>query len=187
MANKKISELAAVSSLALADLLAVVQGGVTLKATLQQLADLIFPASYGSVFISSAAATTLAAGVPAKVAGTTAFSSAISSPNFDDDSGVSNRLRYTGTVTRDFFVEICVSMTSGSNNQDLTFYLAKGGVIDAETKIFRKIGTGSDQGAMPLCGPVNLAQNEFVELWIENSQANAVTVTAMVMGIERMH
>ena len=187
MANKKISDLTAAVTLALTDLVAIAQGSTTLKATLQQLHDIIVAPAYGSIRISASAPTVLTDDTPAKVAGTTAFKTGIASPDFDDDGGVSNRLRHTGTVARDFQVKICLSVTSAGSNQDMTLYLAKNGAIDSETQIFRKIGAGSDQGAVGVCPPVNLAENDFVELWIENTTSSTnITVTAMNMTITRL-
>lgn len=166
MAEKKISALTAVTTAALTDLFAIVQGGVTYKATLAQLiSDVLVPAR-GEMYLTATALTALTATTPAKAAGTTQLSTGIT--NVDFDHPASNRLRYTGAVTKSAHIACSFSVTSSGNGKLYEFTVAKNGTPIPGSEVQRKIGTGADVGTGAIHTAVDLAQNDYLELWVEN-------------------
>ena len=79
--------------------------------TPQDMRDLIVTMvpSYGNLYLTVPATNGIAlTATPEKAAGTTSWISGVDM----DDNSVSNRIRYTGTITRRFVVTIAISMTS---------------------------------------------------------------------------
>ena len=186
--DSKTTALTAITTLAGTDVFYVVDdpSGTPLprKATTKQIRG----ESYGVIYITSSSATTLLEDTPAKVAGTTVLSANITAVDFDMPAN--NRLRYTGTETKVFFVEIAFSMTAASNNQVFEFHLYKGSpdALVPGSTIQRKAGTGADVGAVSLQGELTLATNEYVELWAENTSSDAnATITKMNMRASALH
>jgi hypothetical protein len=138
-----------------------------------------FKPDRAQIYISAAAETTIvSAGVYVKAAGTTAFSSSPTPHNFNGPED--NRLRYLGSSPRVVCVDGTVSMTSAASNITLQIAFAKNGVVVPETQVRRRIGTGSDVGAMPITGMFELDTNDYVELWISNATNNGnITVETM--------
>lgn len=124
----------------------------------------------GTIFMSTPLLTTIAtANTPVKAAGTTAPENLF---RFDTDGGTNNRLKYTGTKTRIFSVVISASITSSTNSQTLSLYIAKMGTAIPSSRIQRKMGNGLDMGAVSVSCTVELATGQYVELWIANNEAS---------------
>ena len=123
----------------------------------------------GTIYVSSTALTSIpSADTPVKAAGTTITENLF---RFDD-GGVNNRLRYTGTKTRIFSVSASLAISSPNSGQYLLMYIAKNGTVIGSTEIKRKIANGSDIGAATVSGTVELATNDYVELWLANDSSN---------------
>jgi len=81
----------------------------------------------------------------------------------------SNRLQHTGATTKKFYVSFTFSM-SGATPADLSsfrlYHYVDGvsGSTLVATQIDRYIG-GTDVGAAAISGIIELAQNDYVELW----------------------
>lgn len=118
-----------------------------------------------------AATTIVTPGTYVKAAGTTS-----SHMLYEMTSGIDNRLVYTGTPNRNFLFWGTMSMTTASNNQVVGAKFAKNGVVDDDSVVRRKVGTGADIGAIPILGSFELATNDYVELWVTN-ETSATTVT----------
>lgn len=149
--------------------------------TAQDIRDLIVSLTQSncSVAMATPAATTIAvAGTYVKAAGATTFSA--DTTDFDDDSGVDNRVNYIGTPARHVELAISLSMTCASSNQVIGFKIAKNGVVIDESVVRRKQGTSSDVGAIALIAHVDLVQNDYLEVWCTNeTSTGAVTVQNM--------
>ena len=133
--------------------------------------------SHAGMYVSTAVETVIAgASTPAKALGTTTIGSVIQ----DFDMPANNRLRYLGHQTSHFWVTVALSMTSASNIQVLSLTIAKGGTPDASTTIERKVGTGSDIGAAAINGMFELAEGDYLELWVANETTGGnITVEFM--------
>jgi hypothetical protein len=136
-------------------------------------------AAYGCIYNSSTSATTISDTTSYfDVAGTTTLVGGGS--NFDMPAN--GRLRYTGSATKTFAVQVSASMTSASNNQVLYLVLGVNGTEDTNTVVQRKTSTGADVGAASISGLISLAQNDYVTLMIRNSTtASNATIEAMNM------
>lgn len=104
------------------------------------------------------------ADTPVKVDGG-ASTTAAEADNFT--VATTNRATYTGTVTQKFRVTCMASITSENNNITAMICLAKNGVPITETESRRDMGT-SDDGAMACQWIVELAENDYIELWAAN-------------------
>lgn len=151
-------------------------GAITENDVRDLIVSLVNP--YGCMYVSSAAATTIAvAGTFVKAAGTTTL--ALGS---DFDMPADNRIRYTGVPTRRFIVQAGISMTTAGTNVVLGMKFAKNGVVDDITEMQRKVGTGSDIGAATPLGMFSLATNDYLEMWVTN-ETNTSAVTLDLMNI----
>jgi len=90
---------------------------------------------------------------------------------FDTDGGTNNRLKYIGTKTRIFSVVISASITSSTNSQTLSLYIAKMGSVINSSRIQRKMGNGLDMGAASVSCTVELSTGQYVELWVANNES----------------
>jgi len=128
--------------------------------------------SFGSLYWSSSASTTLGAATPAKAAGTTA---AMQNNNFT--ASTTNRLTYTGTTTLYFRVECTASMqTSGSGSSLVSLWLYKNAGAVTGAEIQRAVSTTADIGAGAVAAIVQLATNDYVELWVETDDGDDVQI-----------
>jgi|1_EtaG_2_1085319.scaffolds.fasta_scaffold00140_40 hypothetical protein len=118
----------------------------------------------GNLYISSSANSPIAAAnTPEKAAGTTTLI-----PSTFFDMPADNRLRYTGITTTKFIMTASISVSCANNNKFINAYFAKNGAVLPETKIQRKIANGADVGELGLTGTVELATNDYIEVWVEN-------------------
>ncbi len=128
--------------------------------------------AHGEFSINSAAASVIATGdTYQKASGTTTAGmlNAMTSPS-------DMRLTYTGASTQVFDVHCSISLTADTNNKLSSLVIAKNGTPDLTTAITRKIGTGSDQGAVGIGGLIELATNDYVELWV-TAEDSAIEIT----------
>jgi len=134
----------------------------------------------GECHITTSAATTISVvNTPVKVAGTTTLDENF---RFDDDTGTDNRLRYIGTKTRKFNVSANISALSASNNIVFSWYIAKNGVTNSNHRTQNKQGTSADIGAVTVSGIVELATNDYIEVYVENND-DTTNVTAEYMTL----
>ena len=136
--------------------------------------------SRGSMYIDSTAETVIVTtDVPVKINATSYTAENL----VEFTESVDGRLRYDGLFTRVFDVSMAISMTGGSNDV-YSIYVAKNGSIIASTRQQRKLGTGSDVGAMGVVGSVSLDTNDYVEIFIENNTAtDNVTAENMYVNV----
>lgn len=129
----------------------------------------------GEVYmVGNATATTIASTANyVKVAGTTIIGNNMGF----DNGGVSNRLRYTGAITRMFHVAVSFSFSAASNSQNVEFAVFKNGVrIDSSVQE-TKTGVGGDVQSTALHVVATLATNDYLEVFCRNiSTASNVTV-----------
>lgn len=173
------------TSRSLSAILALFADNSTGNISAQDLRDFvvsIFPGE-GSMYVTSSAATTISVATTYyKAAGTT---TAITTTNFDMPAN--NRIRYTGASDIQATVTATISMTCASSNQVVGFKLYKyddsagsGAVVDSSI-VRRKVGTGSDIGALAISGDVSLSTNDYLELHVTNE-----TSTGSVM-VDQMY
>lgn len=88
------------------------------------------------------------------------------------------RTTYTGTDTIRVTVIATISATSSQSNEVVRFRMAKNGTTIAKTEQSRKIGTGTDVGALALSAIIEVAENDYIELHttLDTSTSDTVTV-----------
>jgi hypothetical protein len=132
----------------------------------------------GSLYISTPAATTLAAATPTKAAGTTTAGTVARFTHAD------NRLTYTGTPTRDFRVSLSVSGAKAAGTTSLvTLYLAKNGtaITGANTRLQVP---ATDEFNMSLDFAASLATNDYLEIFIATDTGDDVTLNRGTLVID---
>lgn len=138
--------------------------------------------TYGGIYVSSAAATTIAeAGTAVKAAGTTASMGATPSQVTE---ATTNRLTYTGTEPIVALVQLTASVTNAGDGDQLTMYIAKGGTVIAASAVSWEHVTGVNDVNASTQVLVPLSATEYVEAWIANeNQTVNPTVTQMQMTL----
>lgn len=100
-----------------------------------------------------------------KVAGTTT-----SNNLFRFEKVGNNRIVYKGAKKRYFQVNASVSYQA-TDDVTIILYIAKNGTVVSETKVYGRGATGFfvAQGilALPIVGTIELAQNDYIEIWAE--------------------
>lgn len=134
--------------------------------------------AYGAIYWSAGAAAANEANTPIKVAGTTA---ALGTAN-KVTQATTNRLTYTGVNTRTFKCNATFSVDCSAATS-LKMHLYKGGAAITGATIQRTVG-GTDIGAMAIHASVDLATNEYVELWCETNDGDNVNVPCGQLSIE---
>lgn len=149
--------------------------------TANDIRDLIvsLAPAYGSMYVSSAAETTISGvDTPTKAAGTTT-----AGVKLRDFTHANNRLTYTGVPTRAFIISLSATITSASSNQSLAFHIAKTGSVAVASLQRRKIATGSDEGSVSVMVELELATNDYVEFFVENKTGSG-NITVELMNLE---
>ena len=130
--------------------------------------------SYGGFYVSSAAASAAITQTVYVILGGTTTAFALN--HFTHTSP--NRLTYTGVSTKVFDLICSISFTSSQSNQIARFRVAKGGTADANSEVARKLGTGTDLGALPLVHEISLATDEYIEIYATLDVSSSDTITA---------
>jgi hypothetical protein len=140
--------------------------------------------SFADVVVTSAAATNAITA--------TVYRNALENANIGD-AGLSagftvdntnKRVTYnSGMPTRVYRVTGSIGMTSSKSNEIAYFRLAKNGTTDADTTQERKIGTGSDVGALAIQGMFSLAPTDYIELHTTLGASTSDTVTVEMLNL----
>lgn len=134
-------------------------------------------ASSGGCYVSSSAASAaITAETYIILAGTT---TTLTLKNFTHTSP--GRLTYTGIETLRFIVNVALSFISTQSNELARFRFAKNGTTLAGSQINRKLGTGSDEGALSIAYELELATNDYIEVYCTLAASTSDTITANTM------
>lgn len=136
------------------------------------------PAAFGAIYWATPAATTNESATPVKAAGTTAAQGNAALVT----QATTNRLTYTGTATREFFITCTVGLSAATTATTSKLYLYKDGSLITGSTITRYI-SGSDIGAVAISAHVSLATNSYVELWCETDDGDDLTIQNGVLSI----
>ncbi|MFZ3011832.1 MAG: hypothetical protein WA060_02450 [Minisyncoccia bacterium] len=96
---------------------------------------------------------------------------ALSMGEFEFDNGGANngRLRYTGATTKMFHTAITMSIAPDGANDTFVVGLAKNGTVISSSKVLQKITNASDTQAFAFHLMVELATNDYIEVYIGNT------------------
>lgn len=121
-------------------------------------------------------------GVAVKVAGTT--SSQAITQKFTHSN---NRMTYVGAISRSFRVTAVASFTSGNANVIGT-YIAKNGSLITNSETYASANASGRAENVMVQTVVELAQNDYIELWVENDTSTVdVTVSDMSLIAESLN
>ena len=172
----------------LAELLVLLADNTSGAISEQDMRDVVVSLSpaHGGMYISTAIETSIAGtstdgSNAVKALGTTTAFASLQ----DMDMPASNRLRYTGAANRLFTIQVAISTIAAANSKVFGWYLAKNGTVITESLITRKQGTGADVGALALLWQIELAQNDYIEVFLEDqTDTTNATMNQMIMGME---
>lgn len=127
-------------------------------------------------YLASPEALGITAGTPEKL--TTLITNNLLPKNFTIVGGV---ITYTGTPDIEVKISASMSMTTVANNITATFYFAKNDTVDTKSAITRKIGTGTDEGAVPNEHVFTLSTGDTIELYVDVSASTTLTMQTCKM------
>nr|WP_294860618.1 hypothetical protein [uncultured Fluviicola sp.] len=135
----------------------------------------------GNMYVTTPVATTfVATNTPVKVLGTTT-----SAGLFRMTSPANNRITYSGSKTRSFYVSGAMSISQPNSNRFFSFYIAKNGVIIPESRQDIKVVNSTDQVSLPISCRVSLAPGDYIEVWVANQTATTdVTVQTLNLSVQ---
>jgi hypothetical protein len=100
---------------------------------------------------------------------------------------LTNRATYVGAINRDFKVSVVASLSSGNNNQ-ISVYIAKNGVVMSESKTDLTTNAGGRLENGSVQALVSLSDIDYIEVWVENnSSTNNITVEDLNVIIEALN
>lgn len=99
--------------------------------------------------------------------------------------GPNNRffLSASDVVDREFQINASTSMTASTNNTVVTLGMRINGVFEEGVSIDRKIGTGSDVGAIGFSGSFKLSTNDYIEVFVTSSLGGTITFSKTAINI----
>lgn len=115
-----------------------------------------------------------------KASGTT------TSGNLSKFTHSSNRLTYTGAFNQSFMVHVNASVRSNSNNQVISIGVAKNGVILAESEMTIRTANSNQEYPGSTLAVVDMANTNYIELFIRNTSATDVRVSDLNMNIVKI-
>ncbi len=124
----------------------------------------------GSIYISSATATTIAStGVYVEAAGTWTLSTSPTANEFDMNTN--GRLRYTGTPTVNcmFMVTTSMQMASGTTSKECGLQLHKNGTLITGSTITRlSPATNNKPGNVTTVALASMSTNDYISIFVAN-------------------
>lgn len=132
--------------------------------------------AYGQLYVSSAAATGIAAADTfQKANGTTTLH------KYDGmDMPVDNRLRHTDAVTRPMLVQVKASI-SVSTDAEVQLAVAKNGTVIDESSVAEDLAAADGAEAMACDAIIELGENDYIEAWVTADDTVSVTLEKMTM------
>lgn len=134
--------------------------GLQLETDDASIGDLHLEAPVGSGYQTDFSA--IGSGVPTKLEGLS-----YSNNLFRFSAPINNRLVYDGVKTRSFQISSSISFQGDNNSSIYIFYIAKNGVIQNDSKVYRQVGSNNDVGAVSVVGSIRLDQGDYIEVWAE--------------------
>jgi hypothetical protein len=92
-----------------------------------------------------------------------------------DKGGSDFALQFMGSDSSRFHIDMTTSLTTSASNVIVDLYMYKNGLIEPGVAIERKVGTGTDTGALAITGSFDAAQNDYIEIFVEVDVASTIT------------
>jgi len=134
--------------------------------------------AYGAIYWATPAATSNATNTPILLAGTTAAHGTANKIT----QGTANRLTFTGASARTFFVLCSVGISAAAATVSKIHLYKNGAVITGST--VTRAFSNTDIGAFAISAIVDVAPNEYVELWGETNDGDDLTVQNGVFSMQ---
>jgi hypothetical protein len=135
------------------------------------------------MYMSSAASVNVTAATPRKIGGTVAEGE--NSGSFTVTTTNGGRITYNGAD--DILVRVDVTLSLSEPTSKVVYlYIAEGDTPAAKTRIDRSVGAGGEVGAMALQGYFTLSTNEYVEVYVDISGTDDVTVDEMNFSVQEV-
>jgi hypothetical protein len=137
---------------------------------------ILYPNDYASYLPLDSIYTTplLSAATPTKVLIPTAVKYSQNWALFDKGGG-DFALRFVGEDSSRFHIDMSTSMQTSASNVIVKLFMYKNGVLEPGIAINRKVGTGTDTGALAITGSFDAAQNDYIEIFAEVDAASSIT------------
>lgn len=102
---------------------------------------------------------------------------------FQDVGGGNIALQKTAVGTQKYTITAYTGMRTGGSNITVTLYMYKNGVTENGISIPRRVGSGTDTGALAIGGVFELAQNDYIEIYIKVSANSTVTFDQLSIDV----
>lgn len=96
-------------------------------------------------------------------------------------------LRYIGTRDVTLQLNATTSTITGANNTVVKFMMYKNGVVEPGASIARKIGTGSDLGAMGLSTSFTASTDDYFDVYVEADTSTSILFLNTSIVINEIH
>lgn len=116
-------------------------------------------------------------GVAVKIAGTTTVGALVQKFTLTD-----NRATYIGAITRDFKVTAVLTVIAATANKQIGLYVRKNTSLITESEQYVTTNANSRAEAITIQSFVNLATNDYIEIWVEND-TDATDVTCSFLNV----
>jgi len=84
-------------------------------------------------------------------------------------------LNNANASNRDFFISMTTSLTASVGNNETSIMMYKNGILEEGVNIDRKIGVGSDKGAMSISGTFSASHNDYIEVYVVSEGGGTLT------------
>jgi hypothetical protein len=149
-----------------------IDGGTTGTLPVDKGGTGVTQSAYAESYISTSAATTYSAtNTWYKISGSTSLTTG---ENFDD-AGTNNRIRYTGTASRAFFITVCGTVTGSNGNTILVGLYDSGTSAHADASITAVTINGTHKHPFSSQAIVFLDTNDYIEVHTQNSSTSNAT------------
>ena len=102
------------------------------------------------------------------------------------DMNTNGQLRYTNAAARVVHIAASVSFTTGGSNEIVELAVGKNGSPITPSIVQRKVGSGSDVGAVALHAFTNVTTNDYLTIMVRNitNTSNITLETANLFGMD---
>ena len=98
----------------------------------------------------------------------------------------SNRLTYTGALSQSFHIVVCANVRSSMSNQNISIGIAVNGAIISDSEMTIRTGTSNQEHAGSTQYSINLTNNDYVELFVKNTNSTDVRVSDFNINISKI-
>jgi hypothetical protein len=98
----------------------------------------------------------------------------------------SNRLTYTGALSQSFHIVVCANVRSSNTNQVISIGIAVNGAIITDSEMTIRTSNQNQEYPGATQYSINLTNNDYVELFVKNTNSTNVRVSDFNMNISKI-